>query len=69
MRPSGGPGSYSRPLEDPADVEKGIAAALAHDGPVLVCKIFRVCFGGGSVMVAPNTDAKAKCEIRNEKNP
>ena len=23
-------------LEDPADVEKGIAAALAHDGPVLV---------------------------------
>ena len=23
-------------LEDPADVEDGIAAALAHDGPVLV---------------------------------
>jgi pyruvate dehydrogenase (quinone) len=23
-------------LEDPADVEKGIAAALAHDGPVLI---------------------------------
>ena len=23
-------------LEDPGDVEAGIAAALAHDGPVLV---------------------------------
>jgi pyruvate dehydrogenase (quinone) len=23
-------------LEDPADVEAGIAAALAHDGPVLI---------------------------------
>ena len=23
-------------LKDPADVEKGIAAALAHDGPVLI---------------------------------
>jgi thiamine pyrophosphate-dependent acetolactate synthase large subunit-like protein len=23
-------------LEDPADVDKGIAAALVHDGPVLV---------------------------------
>jgi pyruvate dehydrogenase (quinone) len=23
-------------IEDPADVDKGIAAALAHDGPVLV---------------------------------
>ena len=23
-------------IEDPADVESGIAAALAHDGPVLV---------------------------------
>src|SRR4249920_875725 len=23
-------------LEDPADVEKGVAAALAHDGPVLI---------------------------------
>jgi pyruvate dehydrogenase (quinone) len=29
-------GIYSVRLEDPADVEPGIAAALAHDGPVLI---------------------------------
>jgi pyruvate dehydrogenase (quinone) len=29
-------GIYGVRLEDPADVERGIAAALAHDGPVLI---------------------------------
>ena len=29
-------GIYGVRLEDPADVEPGIAAALAHDGPVLI---------------------------------
>jgi pyruvate dehydrogenase (quinone) len=29
-------GIYGVRLEDPADVEPGVAAALAHDGPVLI---------------------------------
>jgi pyruvate dehydrogenase (quinone) len=29
-------GIYGVRLEDPADVEPGIAAAFAHDGPVLI---------------------------------
>ena len=29
-------GIYGVRLEDPADVERGIAAAFAHDGPVLI---------------------------------